>query len=88
MYNISPEIEPILRAALAEDLGDGDVTTECTVPLESVLAGRFLAKETGVVAGLAVAAHTLTLVDPAVRVELIVADGQAVKPGMPSTLNA
>jgi nicotinate-nucleotide pyrophosphorylase (carboxylating) len=82
MYNISPEIETILRAALAEDLGDGDVTTACTIPPERMLAGRFLAKAPGVAAGLAVAARVLTLVDPAVRVDLAVADGQAVAPGM------
>jgi nicotinate-nucleotide pyrophosphorylase (carboxylating) len=81
MNNISPAIDAFLRAALAEDLGDGDVTTECTVPPESVLAGRFLAKAPGVAAGLVVAARTLTLVGPAVRVELAVADGQAVTPG-------
>jgi nicotinate-nucleotide pyrophosphorylase (carboxylating) len=82
MYNISLEIETLLRAALAEDLGDGDVTTECTVPPESMLAGRFLAKAPGVAAGLAVAARVLSLADPAVRVDLAVADGQAVTPGM------
>ena len=82
MNNISPGIEILLRAALAEDLGDGDVTTECTVPQASLLAGRFLAKAPGVAAGLEVAARVLTLVDPAVRVELAVADGQAVTAGM------
>jgi len=81
MYNISPAIETILRAALAEDLGDGDVTTECTVPAESALAGRFLAKAAGVAAGLEVAARTLTLVDPAVSVSWSVADGESVAPG-------
>ncbi|MCC6187784.1 MAG: carboxylating nicotinate-nucleotide diphosphorylase [Anaerolineales bacterium] len=81
MNNISPEVEAILRGALAEDLGDGDITTDCTVPPGSRLRGYFVAKAPGVVAGLAVATRALSLVDTGVRVTPAVEDGQAVAAG-------
>lgn len=81
MDNISPEVDAILRGALAEDLGDGDITTACTVPPDSRLRGHFSAKAPGVVAGLAVATRALSLVDAGVRVTPEAEDGQAVAAG-------
>ena len=47
-------ILPSIKAALAEDIGTGDVTTEATISEQTKLKGRFIAKETGVIAGLSV----------------------------------
>lgn len=50
---ISPEkLKNIIRLSLEEDIGTGDITTECTVPSEMELSGTFLVKEEGVIAGL------------------------------------
>lgn len=54
-------IEPLLRAALAEDLGTGDVTSEALVPMDAVASATIVAKAPGVLAGGAVAAAVLRL---------------------------
>lgn len=75
------QVKPIVSRALAEDIGEGDVTTLCTVPLEASLEGQFMAKEAGVVAGLAVAQLTFALVDERVQFTPCVRDGDYVEPG-------
>jgi nicotinate-nucleotide pyrophosphorylase (carboxylating) len=71
----------LVRRALAEDLGGGDVTTEATVPRGTRIAGTILARRAGVVAGLPVAALAFRLLDPAVRFTAHVAEGGAVAGG-------
>lgn len=68
-------------AALAEDIGDGDVTTDNTIPEDSIQQGDFLAKASGVVAGVAVARRTFALLDPRVEWQALVDDGQLVAAG-------
>lgn len=72
---------PIIRRALEEDIGDGDVTTLCTVPTDAAYEGRFLAKASGVIAGLDVVALTFQLLDEHVEVVPLVADGSFVERG-------
>jgi len=72
---------PRIRAALDEDIGDGDVTTLSIVPADARGKGRLIAKAAGVVAGLAVAQAAFQLVDEEVRFEPLVAEGAQVKPG-------
>lgn len=56
-----------LKAALEEDIGDGDVTSERIVPPGATLRGRIIAKQQGVIAGLDVARQVFELVDGAVQ---------------------
>ena len=59
---LTPEIYgPLVRAALAEDVGPGDITTEATVPAQVVARGILLAKSSLVVAGLDVARGGLSI---------------------------
>jgi nicotinate-nucleotide pyrophosphorylase (carboxylating) len=74
-------IEEIVRRALAEDLGDGDVTTELTVPAGEQLSGEFVVKAPGAIAGLAVARLALVMVDERVCFTPLAAEGQAVERG-------
>jgi len=75
-------IEPIVRAALIEDLSPmGDATTKAVIPAGKTYAARLNAREEGVVSGMQVAALAFRLVDPALRVQALVADGTACKPG-------
>ena len=76
-------IADVVRRALAEDLGPaGDVTTLATVPVDAVATARFVARQPGVVAGLAVAAATFEAIGPGqVRFEGTVEDGTAVAAG-------
>ena len=56
------EVEKIVKRALAEDIGSGDITTSLTVPPGSVCRAHIVAKEEGVIAGLDVAALVLAQV--------------------------
>ncbi|MGA9347747.1 MAG: carboxylating nicotinate-nucleotide diphosphorylase [Anaerolineae bacterium] len=73
--------EEIVRRALEEDIGSGDVTTLWIVSPKAQLCGRFLAKEAGVVAGLAVAGLVFELLDPEVHFRPLMEDGTAVRSG-------
>ena len=75
------QFEPILRAALVEDIGAGDVTTLLTVPEFRAARAVMVAKAEGIVAGLAIAEHAFRLVEPGVQWEPLVADGNRVRPG-------
>jgi nicotinate-nucleotide pyrophosphorylase (carboxylating) len=71
----------IVRRALAEDLGWGDVTTEATVGSDQRAQGILLAKAPCVVAGLDVALEVFRQLDPAVTVKTARADGDRCAPG-------
>jgi nicotinate-nucleotide pyrophosphorylase (carboxylating) len=75
------QLQPIIQRALDEDLGDGDVTTQCTIPAEATLSGDFIAKANGIIAGLEVARLTFALIDERVQVAFSIRDGEAVTTG-------
>lgn len=71
--------EPLVRAALLEDLGRaGDLTSDAIVPAALWAGGRVVARQAGCVAGLGPATRALTLFDPRVVVEAKVEDGAVV----------
>ena len=81
-----PQVEEIVKRALAEDIGSGDITTSLTVPPESICRAQIVAKEEGVIAGLDVAALVFAQVaerysgtEPAFRSGI--ADGSSVHSG-------
>jgi nicotinate-nucleotide pyrophosphorylase (carboxylating) len=75
-------IEPIVRAALTEDLGRaGDITTNAVVPDDAVFKGAVVARQDGVVAGTQAARIALQLIDPAVSVSVVRPDGSVVSAG-------
>jgi nicotinate-nucleotide pyrophosphorylase (carboxylating) len=75
------EIASIIRRALAEDLGTGDVTTDSIVPAGAVTRGQFIAKAAGVIAGWDAVAATFASLDRRTTVRPIVHDGSDVRPG-------
>ena len=72
-------VERVVLAALAEDIGAGDVTTDATVPDDAVGTAALLVKEPGVVCGLGVAETAFRALDPDVRFEAFVSDGDVVE---------
>ncbi|MDP3868075.1 carboxylating nicotinate-nucleotide diphosphorylase [Phenylobacterium sp.] len=75
-------IEPIVRAALAEDLGRaGDVTAQACIDADARLNVLFAVRQSGVVAGLACARLAVTALDPTARFEALAADGDRVEAG-------
>ncbi|MPZ16530.1 MAG: carboxylating nicotinate-nucleotide diphosphorylase [Luteitalea sp.] len=71
----------VVRRALAEDLGWGDVTTEATVPSDLRGRGRLVANEPCVVAGLDIAAETFRQLDPNAVATWAVQDGARISAG-------
>ncbi len=76
-----PECADIVRAALAEDIGTGDLTSLLTVPVEKRAEGRIVAKQSGVIAGLPVAEMVFLQFDPGLDVTLSVEEGAYVEAG-------
>jgi nicotinate-nucleotide pyrophosphorylase (carboxylating) len=76
-----PQVRAIIKRALDEDVGWGDVTTDNSVPADQWSRAVLLAKQEGVLCGGVVFAETLAMVDAAVKVELLVPDGTAVSRG-------
>ena len=81
MTQLMDQIDAIIRNALVEDVGSGDVTTLNTVPADAILRGTLLVKADGVVAGLVVFQRVFELVDARVEIDLQVADGESVQRG-------
>jgi nicotinate-nucleotide pyrophosphorylase (carboxylating) len=75
-------IEPVVRAALAEDLGRaGDVTAAACLPAGVTLDAVFSARAPGRVAGLDCARLAISLMDPHARFEILAPDGSDVEAG-------
>lgn len=75
------EIRTAVRAALAEDLGLGDVTSQATVPAKTTFTVVMRARESLVVAGLAFAETAFRQLAPSVRIKRLARDGQRLKAG-------
>ncbi len=75
------EVQKIVRQALDEDIGDGDVTTLCIVPAAAIFKGTLVCKQAGVIAGLEVAGLAFALLDERAKLTSQVADGSWVEAG-------
>jgi len=76
-----PELDNFLKAALDEDVGTGDITTNACVPEDAVSNGAFIAKEPGVISGTDVAKRVFELLDDSVVLTMLVKDGESVSAG-------
>jgi nicotinate-nucleotide pyrophosphorylase (carboxylating) len=75
-------LEPLVRAALVEDLGlAGDLTTNAVVPTQVETRALFVARKAGVIAGLDLAALAVALVDPSLTFFAVKTDGIKVEAG-------
>ncbi|TNC14281.1 carboxylating nicotinate-nucleotide diphosphorylase [Methylobacterium terricola] len=75
-------VEPIVRAALLEDLGRaGDLTTDSIVPAKARFSGAIVSRQDGTVAGTEAASLAFALLDPAVTVRVLRPDGSRIAPG-------
>ncbi len=75
------ELTALIEAALAEDVGSGDVSTIWTVPADAVSTARIVAKQPLVLFGLSAVEAVFARVDRRVRVDRVADDGGAVEPG-------
>lgn len=70
-----------IGAALREDIGRGDVTTDFFVPQDRQAVGRIVVREPAVMAGIDTAAEIFRRIDPTLRIDILQKDGADVKPG-------
>jgi nicotinate-nucleotide pyrophosphorylase (carboxylating) len=77
----SSQLLSVLRCALEEDIGGGDVTTNSILSPSLRLKGQLMAKQQGIVAGLDVARHVFELVDARTQLSSHVTDGDLVREG-------
>lgn len=75
-------VRRIIRQALEEDIGTGDVTTEAIVDTSKRGKAEVVAKEEGVLAGIPVALALLEEIGPGIEVRVLREDGERVEPGM------
>ena len=81
------DLDAFVRATLAEDLGVGlpggghDVTAESVIPAEARFSGMMDSRDPIVVAGLPIAAAFFGALDPAIEIELLAGEGEAVAAG-------
>jgi nicotinate-nucleotide pyrophosphorylase (carboxylating) len=75
-------LEPLVRAALMEDLGSyGDITTRSVIPAGRSYAARLNARADAVVSGMQVARIAFRLVDPSLEVKVLIPDGSRANKG-------
>jgi nicotinate-nucleotide pyrophosphorylase (carboxylating) len=82
MFDVNPEhLDRLIRLALEEDVGTGDVTSRCVVPSHALARAFIEAKGEGVVAGLPVAQRVFALLDPSLSFTFLSTDGADVSLG-------
>lgn len=74
-------IQDHIRQAIAEDLGDGDHTSLSTITAETSGTMQLLVRESGIIAGIEIAAQVFKLLDADIQFTALLKDGQAVKSG-------
>lgn len=74
-------VDDFIRHALQEDLGDGDHTSLATIPHEKRGSAALLVKQQGILAGVEVAEKVFRAVDPETEVDIMIPDGEAIRPG-------
>jgi len=75
------DLDAFVAATLTEDVGSGDVTAEAVIPPDAVFDGVMDSRDAVVVAGLPIAAGFFRALDPAVEIEILAGEGEAVAAG-------
>ena len=74
-------LDDFLKSVLDEDVGEGDITTDCCVPESAVSNGVFIAKEPGVICGLGILKRIFTILDESLFFKPLIRDGDMVAKG-------
>jgi len=74
------QVDEVIERALAEDLSQGDVTTELLVPPNQLGRACILAKSVGVLAGVLVAKRVFLKIDPRLEIKILREDGDKIGP--------
>ena len=80
-YLTDVNIETFIKAALAEDLGEGDHSSLASVPKEKISKAKLIIKSEGIIAGIKLAEKIFLFIDPNLKLEIFFNDGAYVKFG-------
>ena len=80
MTNI-PNLDELIQMALREDIGDGDHSTLACIPQQATGTAKMVAKQDGILCGAEVGERVFNLVDPTLKVPLLMHDGDKVQKG-------
>jgi nicotinate-nucleotide pyrophosphorylase (carboxylating) len=75
------KLDRIVRHALVEDIGKGDITSQLTIPENKQIEAVFIVKEDCLICGLPAAVRAFAIVDQALDFSVLVKEGQKVKNG-------
>ena len=75
------EIDLIIANAIREDVGTGDHSSLACIPIDAVGKAKLLIKEDGVISGVEFAKRVFNYVDPGLKMEILIEDGNLVKSG-------
>lgn len=81
MEKINLSTTALIKAALSEDLGVGDITSEFFIPAEAKSHAHIITRKKGVAAGLFVAQEVFRQVDPSLKVTLLAKEGEVLEAG-------
>ncbi len=79
--SVSDNVDTLIDLALAEDFGTGDVTSQYFVPEHLTAKAILTPRSKGVLSGVDLAAKVFKKVDPSLKVEVLLKDGEYVAPG-------
>ncbi len=71
-------VDPLIQSALEEDINSEDVSTNCVMPTSKQGQVDLIAKEDGILCGAQVFERVFTLLDPTMKIEWMVKDGDAI----------
>ncbi len=74
-------VKRIIKAALEEDIGQGDITTQAVVPEGTTVSGRFIAKQEGIICGIEIARQVFSLLDKRIEFTPLTSDGEKAGEG-------
>jgi len=74
-------IDRLIDLAFAEDIGEGDHSTLCSIPADAQGKAKLIIKEEGILAGVEVAKEVFRKFDPTLKMEVFIEDGAHVMPG-------
>jgi len=75
------ELDTVVEGALGEDTAHGDITSELLIPAQLQGQGYILVKGRGVLAGMNVARRVFLKVDPRLKMDVLIGEGERVRPG-------
>lgn len=81
MLSVNELEDQLIELAFSEDIGDGDHTTLCCIPEDAMGKSLLLVKEEGILAGVDIARKVFEKFDPSLQMEVMIHDGEHVKPG-------